>query len=248
MKRRLVLGAALLLSACGGDEAVHRPPADAGTAIVVVERRQSLALPAEQWALPEFALFGDGTAVVRGEDRGVLLTGERRTLSAQQVAALFRRAADAGLFDRRRYPREVTDATTLTVRVTSTQGSYETTVVQPSPNDGGDRRRVIAFADAAARTGTGAGDYQPQRAVVLVLAGADDTSDVRPWPLPVPLSQLPGAPTRPCLVVEGDDLASLTELARSASDRTRWSAQGQRVSLLVRPLLPDERGCADLAR
>ncbi|SCL44728.1 hypothetical protein GA0070606_0421 [Micromonospora citrea] len=245
MTRRLLLCAVLLLTACG-DRPAPRPATGAQTVIVEVDRRDGLAAGAGQWALPTFTLYGDGTAVTRGEDRGALLTGRRRTLSAAQVDALFERAAEAGLFADRDHPRQATDPAVLTVRLTTTDGTYATTVRQPSPGETGDRGDTIAFADAAAAAGVDAGEYLPQRAAVLVVADVDDDSDVRPWPLGVPLSAMDGAPRRPCHVVDGAALAALRTGVGSAGGATRWQAGTQRVRLVVRPLLPHERTCADL--
>lgn len=245
MIRRLLLCVVLLLAACG-DRPAPRPATGAQTVVVEVDRRAGLVAGAGQWALPTFTLYGDGTAVTRGEDRGALLTGRRRTLSTAQVDALFGRAAEAGLFTDRDHPRQDTDAAVLTVRLTTTDGTYTTTVRQPSRDETGDRGDAIAFADAAAAAGVDAGEYLPQRAAVLVVAAEDDGSDVRPWPLEVPLSAMDGAPRRPCLVVDGAALATLRNQAGAADGGTRWQAETQRVRLVVRPLLPHERACADL--
>ncbi|MEU1395218.1 hypothetical protein ABZ403_03995 [Micromonospora zamorensis] len=55
-----------------------------------------------------------------------------------------------------------------------------------------------------------------------------------------------GAPQRPCHVVDGATLAPLLGEAGAARGETRWQAEGPRVRLVVRPLLPHERTCADL--
>lgn len=243
-----LLCGALLLTACHSDSARPDPPTDPHSAILIVDRDRSMAAPAEQHALPELVLLGDGTAVTRGSTDGVLLTGDRRTLTADEQAELYRRADAAGLFADRDFPADVTDAAVLTVRITAGRTAYRTTVVQPTPDDNGVRGRIIRFADAAVRAGAPAGPYRPTRAVVVVVAAGDDTSDVRPWPLPVPLSQLPGAPHRPCWLVPDRALPRMLELARSARAQTRWLVEGQRVALLVRPILPHEHSCADLIR
>jgi hypothetical protein len=237
----------LLLAACGGGDAPPDPPRDPSAAILLVDYSASLAPPSEQHALPDLTLLGDGTAVTRGPDQGVLLTGDRRSLTADEIDRLYRRAGAADLFDNRHFSLDILDGGALTVRITNGTTAYRTTVVQPSTDDGGDRGRIIAFAGAAMRAGTPAGPYRPTRAVVLVVAAGDDTSDVRPWPLPVPSSRLSGWPQRPCYLVEGTALAPVLDLARSAGPRSRWLTEGQRVALLVRPLLPHEHSCADLA-
>jgi hypothetical protein len=249
MARRLlcVLILVSVLAACGDGDASRPPPRTAGTEpIILIQRRAGLAPAAAPWALPEFVLLADGTAVVRGADQGIVLSGTRRTLSAEQVAGLYRRAADAKLFQSRTFPRNILDGTTLVVRITSTAGRHETTVIQPDPHEGGDRGRIARFAADAASAGAPGGAYRPERAAVVVVAGGDDTTDVRPWPLAVAPERMPGYPSRPCLILDGDRLPALLAAVRGAGPHTRWTAGGQRLSLVVRPLLPDEQTCTDL--
>jgi hypothetical protein len=89
---------------------------------------------------------------------------------------------------------------------------------------------------------------------------------VRPWtapeenfaqgaplrPVPWPGPALPGEPigTLPdlgCVVATGEDAQALLDATRSANAATPWvTMDGARWSVLFRPLLPDETGCADL--
>jgi hypothetical protein len=241
--------AVLILTACShGDTAQHRPPGDGTSPIVLVKRQTALSPAGARWALPDFVLLGDGTAIVAADSQGIVLSARKRRLSDAQIAELFQRGDDAGLFDSRTYRRETVDGSTLVVTITSATGRYVTEVEQPVRGEGGDRGRVAAFARTAPTLGEPAGDYEPRRAAVLVVASNDDTTDVRPWPLPTPLSAMPGAPARPCLVVDGDRIPPLLALAGGATSRTRWATDGQRLALLVRPLLPYENACADLDR
>jgi hypothetical protein len=54
------------------------------------------------------------------------------------------------------------------------------------------------------------------------------------------VGQLAGAR---CGVVSGKDLGALLPLARRANQLTPWTSDGNRWSLVMRPLLPDESGC-----
>jgi hypothetical protein len=164
----------LILAGCGrADRAAHRPPSDGATPIVLVKRGGGLAPPAAQWALPDYVLTGDGTAILRADDQGIVLSARQRRLSTAQIDDLFRRAGDADLFEPRTYPRNVVDGSTLVVRVTSTTGRYVTQVRQPVPGERGDRGRVAAFADTASTLGEPAGDYPLRRAAVLVVVDSD---------------------------------------------------------------------------
>lgn len=67
-----------------------------------------------------------------------------------------------------------------------------------------------------------------------------------PWPLAQPLAEF-GAPVPPegyrCGTVEGEELATVLELAGRANQLTPWESEGVRYALSFRPLLPDESGC-----
>jgi hypothetical protein len=243
-----LLCAVALLTGCGSADVDHEPPTDANTAILVVDQDAGMPAAAEEYALPDFTLLGDGTAVTRGPDQGILLIGERRTLTADEITGLYRKAGTADLFANRDFPTDASDAGTLTVEIASGGSTYRTVVAQPSKNDNGDRGQVIDLADAAKRSGTPTGTYQPTRAAVIVVEADGDSTDIRPWPLPVPLSQLTGAPQWPCHLVEGSALGPMLELARSARPESRWLSEGQQVALVVRPLLPHEHTCADVTR
>ena len=66
------------------------------------------------------------------------------------------------------------------------------------------------------------------------------------WPLDAGLATageaVPVADRR-CLVVEGSELDTLLPLAEEANQLTPWTSDGERYSIVFRPLLPDESGC-----
>jgi hypothetical protein len=250
MSRRLIwaLGVLLVFAAGSCESRVHRPPDGGDTTLVEVDYSTAWPTVDSRWQLPVFVLFGDGSAIVRSANRGVLRTATRRRYSTQQVTEVFRRAERAGLFGSRQYRSDVNDASVLIVRMASTDGRYETTLAQPDPQEGGVRGRVAAFAQDVPKLGEPAGEYRPQRLAVLVVRSSDGSdrsaTDVRPWPLSTPLSAMPNG----CLLIEGADLSAVPALGADVTSRTRWDAGGQRVALVVRPLLPGERGCADVTR
>jgi hypothetical protein len=129
---------------------------------------------------------------------------------------------------------------------TSAKGRHETSVDNPSRDDGGDRGRVVDFAAAATRAGAAAGDFEPSRVALVIVAGSDATTDVRPWPLSRPATGMPGYPQRPCLIMDG---GSVPDSLRTATTETRWTTDdGHPVALRVRPLLPYEHTCADIGQ
>jgi hypothetical protein len=44
-------------------------------------------------------------------------------------------------------------------------------------------------------------------------------------------------------VVKGHDLETMLDAAEEANEFTPWLSDGQRYALILRPLLPNERGC-----
>ncbi|CAN5318686.1 hypothetical protein BH23CHL1_BH23CHL1_08700 [soil metagenome] len=68
------------------------------------------------------------------------------------------------------------------------------------------------------------------------------------WPLDTPLAEI-GEPFEfmeqaRCIVLEGDDLAAVLTALQDANQLTRWQNSGEEYSLHIRPILPDEQGCA----
>jgi hypothetical protein len=73
------------------------------------------------------------------------------------------------------------------------------------------------------------------------------TPPEQPWPGP----ELPGEPLGGplqvgCVVAAGEQAAAVLAAAAEANAATPWVTGGTRWSVLLRPLLPDESGCADL--
>ncbi|MCX2726608.1 hypothetical protein OO015_03760 [Thermomicrobium sp. 4228-Ro] len=71
----------------------------------------------------------------------------------------------------------------------------------------------------------------------------------RPWPLATPLASL-GAPApwagtnaRCAVIADRNELPVVLDALRTANLLTQWESDGERFSLVVRPLLPDETGC-----
>lgn len=71
------------------------------------------------------------------------------------------------------------------------------------------------------------------------------------WPLATPLARFgmpfTGLPGVRCGEVTGPDLQALLPALRGANELTPWRSGGRSYSLVVRPLLPGERGCATAA-
>ncbi|HEX8629972.1 MAG TPA: hypothetical protein VF755_17580, partial [Catenuloplanes sp.] len=186
-------------------------PADPAIAVLRIDRGGGLVPWSDQYRVPAVVIYGDGSAVTAGPDQGALRTARRRTLTDGELSGLFEQAARADLFTDNTYGLDLIDADLLDVRIRSIGATFRTRVDVPSELGRGDRRRTIEFAAAAQRAGTEAGEYTPDRYAAVVLAVATGRGPVRPWPLPVPLEQMPGGPSRACLEIDaaaaGDVLA-----------------------------------------
>lgn len=167
MRRPLaVLALVVALGGCAKPE--HPPPRAGDDPILVIQHYPGLGPPTARYALPDFVLLADGTAIVATAGRGNALTAERRLLSPTEVADLYRRAHDAGLMRSKDYRQDdVLDASALVVRITTDREAHRTTVIQPSLDDWGARGRVVRFAAEATASGMPAGPYVPERVAAI---------------------------------------------------------------------------------
>ncbi len=115
------------------------------------------------------------------------------------------------------------------------------------------RAALQELLDEATAAGTGGEQpYQPD-AVAAVVSEWVETEDLRDqpevaWPGPA----LPGEPLDEalglsCVTATGEAADAVMEAAATANANTPWTdADGNRWSLVLRPLLPHESGCPDL--
>jgi hypothetical protein len=91
--------------------------------------------------------------------------------------------------------------------------------------------------------------YEPERLAVLAVEvpTADGRRSAARWPLS-PVGQGAMVAGARCSVVSGPDLRTANRRSRTARPGTRWLSGGKTYVIRVRPLLPDESTCADLAR
>lgn len=78
---------------------------------------------------------------------------------------------------------------------------------------------------------------------MLATSETERDHDVRAWPLPMPLTDMPLANGAPCVTLDGTTAAPLLASVRMAGHDTRWRFGDKLVSLYVRPM-PDELDCA----
>ncbi|MDK3258347.1 hypothetical protein [Blastococcus capsensis] len=112
-----------------------------------------------------------------------------------------------------------------------------------------DQLRDPASALGAERV-TGPEPYEPEAVAALVSPYVDPAPELsqpeQPWPGPA----LPGEPIAPgvtCVTATGEQADAVLAAAADASSATPWTTDdGTRWSVVLRPLLPHESGCADL--
>jgi hypothetical protein len=273
--RAAALAVVLLLAGCAqaAQGGPGKPPPIYGpwAADAVVLRVESSEAPQSSVGrFPQVSVYGDGRVIAEGpidaRYPGPALPNLLESkIDAAALQRLAQRAVDAGVVGgvglgmpgrgrtRTRftldtgpdtYVRDVDDLTGLAGRSGLT-GSQITA-----------RDHLRAFLQAlsypSAILGAGAArqtPYAPTAVAALATRWLPDPQLRAPdvgWPGPA----LPGEPLAPgltCVLATGETVAPVLAAARSASALTPWLADdGTRWALLLRPLLPDESGCADL--
>ncbi|MGY2065024.1 hypothetical protein [Blastococcus sp. SYSU DS0619] len=95
---------------------------------------------------------------------------------------------------------------------------------------------------------TGPEPYRAEAVAALVTpyTEVDPAQPEQSWPGP----ELPGEPVGPgvtCVTADGEAAQAVLDAAASATSATPWTTpDGSRWSVVLRPLLPHESGCADL--
>ncbi|MBC6459292.1 hypothetical protein [Actinomadura sp. HBU206391] len=198
---------------------------------------------------PDFSLYGDGRAIAADRETAPALREYRLTPVAHE--RLLQDARAIGLDRPRRLDQPgVADAFTLSISF----GRAETHVVvagsgesDPAVRFARERLDPRRWAEGDQRGA--ARPYEPERLALLAseVHPADGQRSAARWPLGPIGRGVPAAGAR-CAVVSGPDVAAATRLSRTARPGTRWLSGGRTYVIRLRPLLPDERTCADLAR
>jgi hypothetical protein len=235
-------GAALLAEGCSGrSDAVGHPASTtprAGVTLILRTRTTGgIAGFGGPGSRPDFSLYADGRAIVGNR------SPVEYHLTAAAVRRLVRAATDAGLTRR----HDVTDpqmADAIYKVITFVTGGRPVTskVVQP----GGGTRIAAFLADLDParwpRTDLTAAPhpYRPERLAVLAVPVAGGTGPA--WPLH-PLGAGTPVGTSTCTVLTGGDIARAERLAAKGG---QWTDHNRAYRVTLRPLLPDEPGCAAL--
>jgi len=194
--------------------------------------------------LPEFSVYGDGRAVVAGKNGAPPM--EYR-LKPGALSRLMNEAKAAGLDHSQTIgPENIADAMILQI----TMGDAKTRVVQPESQSSPITRfwKKLEPAGWAKEDQTApAKPFKPAKIALLAgQTGGTEGENTRPFTL-VPLGRGEQAAGGMCTVVSGGKAADALKLAQSAKPTTQWRNEGKVYSLRFRPMLPDEKTCADIA-
>lgn len=196
------------------------------------------------------------------------------TLNDEGIQLILQAAREAGLLDGdKHYPLDmIADAATTVFTITSGGQTHTVSVYalemtgdpSLSAEDVEARKKLSAFqakvvdyiswlpetAITAPQT-----SYPIERLQIVsqpadLYSAGDDSIEAgeAEWPLETPLAEA-GEPFEfleqaRCVVLEGAELDSMLSALQDANQLTRWQSGGEEYSLHLRPILPDEQGCA----
>ncbi|MFI0355474.1 hypothetical protein [Actinomadura sp. 9N407] len=201
-------------------------------------------------SLPEFSLYGDGRAIVKSESSAPVTAHREYQLKPGALRRLLDEARAAGL-DRSRTigsDENIADAMTLVI----TMGEARTRVVQPEAQN----VPAVRFWKRLDPKGWPQGDqaapakeYRSTR--VAALAGESPASGgqrVSDWPVDRSLGEGERVAGGLCTVYTGEDRDTVVKHAATGDGDHRWRSGGKVYSVRLRPMLPEERTCEDVAR
>ncbi|SET62787.1 hypothetical protein [Geodermatophilus poikilotrophus] len=273
----LVTGCAGSGGGGGGNAAAPRPTPVAdgpGRLVLAVEHVRGFTTPEALAArVPLVAVYGDGRVVAPGAQIEVypppaLPSLQVWRLDADGVQTVVDRAVAAGVTDTADLGTPpVADAPATRFTLVTDEGTAvrEVEALFELPEDSGltpeqqaargellGLLEVLTSPEPLGTTGSGLYEAEAVAAVVAPWTPPADPALVQPeasWPGPaLPGEPLPGGLGLSCVVARGAEAEAVLTAAASATTLTPWVAgDGSRWSLTLRPLLPHEAGCADLA-
>ena len=255
-------------------EAPSTPAGSSPDALVLrIERLGGFMAPDQQLGrLPVVSVYGDGRVVTQGPQIAVYPGPALPNLQVQQidpaaVDGLLGKAAAAGVKSGADLGQPgVADAPTTRITVATPAGTRSVDAVALSEAQADDPRLTTAQRDARAKLAAFvqevtdlsaaqgmpvAQPYQPAAIAALALPYVKPENGLPAQPKPVawPGPALPGGTltgSAGCVVTTGAQTAAVLAAAKSANVITPWTSAGRQWTVIFRPLLPDESGCADL--
>lgn len=246
MRRLTMVLLALLLGGCGATTPTGQadpPPAGADEFVFQLVQFPGLMGPGGLFQLPRMTLYGDGTLVLGDGDQPT-----RRQLTTAGVRKVVKAAMDAGLTSQIDYGTPQVADGGLSVFTVVTNTRHTTKVVEPSmlePQHAA-RERLHEFLTNLDDLDTWLNKNitpEPQpysSAQTAVYAFRQNSgSPEQPWPLTDLATAGEPYSTGRCQIVSGTDLPKAQD--------TLWRSGNQLYRVMLRPLLPHEHTCRDLA-
>jgi hypothetical protein len=254
-----------------GDAGTPKPDV---VAIRVVHSGGFVPVTAIPSRLPLISVYGDGWVISEGPVPAIypgpaLPNIQRRQIPVQDVRTFVQKALDAGVGSGADLGRPtVTDMPDTVFTVTTDDGVkqlevYALEMTEDGPNAGltpeqrAARQKLTAFlAELQELQAAGGSEPYPATSVAAIAtAYPEENPPTEPspppavaWPGPaLPGEKIGGSDQVGCVTVTGDEAKAVLAAAESAKSTTPWTSGGKTWSLQLRPLLPDESGCADLA-
>jgi hypothetical protein len=223
--------------------------------------------------LPETSVYADGRVIFNGPVPAVypgpaLPNLQWATISPAALQQLLDKAVAAGVKPGTDFGQPgVADAPTTEVTVVTAAGEQTVGAMalrearpddpQLTPAQRQARKKLSTFIDELGEMVTNLTTAEPQPYRPEVLAAIvqpyvePDDQPGRPLTVEWPGPALPGEPLSPnlqltCVTATGEQRDAVLAAARNATANTPWVGAGKSWSVLLRPLLPDETGCADL--
>ncbi|GAA3750958.1 hypothetical protein GCM10022225_39150 [Plantactinospora mayteni] len=227
--------------------------------------------------VPTVTIYADGRVITEGPQLAIypgpaLPNLQQQRIAQEQVDGLVERARAAGVGTATDLGRpSVTDVPSTRFTVSSAAGTDKLEVyalaegaqnasglTEAQRTARGELQKLLAaLTDLAGTLGPDNVEqpqpYQPEAvAAVAIPWRADDNGLTAPPEVAWPGSALPGSPPssgidQGCVEVRGAEATALLATAAKANARTPWTSGGDRWQVGLRPLLPDETGCADLS-
>jgi hypothetical protein len=218
--------------------------------------------------LPATSVYADGRVIFEGPvtlsyPGPALPNLQVGRLSPAQVQQLLDKAVAAGVKEGADFGQPgVTDVPTTEITVVTATGKQTVganALREARPDDPQltkaqhqARKKLLTFVDGLNDLDLKTTPYRPEALAALVQPyTAPEDPGVRPKGVEWPGPALPGDKVNPnldltCVVATGEQLGAVLTAAADATAITPWGSGGNTWSVLFRPLLPEEAGCADL--
>ena len=220
--------------------------------------------------LPIVSVYADGQVITEGPVPAIypgpaLPNVQVQTIEAGEVQDLVDQAMAAGVadtFDLGMPPIADAASTRFTVVTASDTFVREAYALFETPVEGSGltaeqeaaRAKLSELLTSLTDSGLGADSqgYEAEAVAAVASPWIDPEDGLEQPEVAWPGPALPGEPTGglpdvSCVTATGDQAQDLLEAAASANGSTPWvTPDGSRWSVVLRPLLPDESGCADL--